>query len=251
MRIAQRERRDLTLHVGAIADACDVQLARESGGNTLNRRSCQRARQTVQRRLLLVIARELEFLVALLGVDPRGQRHFELALWSFHLHGFAERDLYALRQRNRFLSNSRHKLNLFCPPRTRFCTPRTGRGARTPACRVHTRVNAMIKLPKLTQNLPAHMLLAGRLPGHHPARRGQDADPETAQHLGNFPASHINPASGTRYALDARDHRYVARRVFQINADALLRAVLGHLEVHDEADRKSTRLNSSHVEISY
>ena len=51
MRIAQRERRDLALHVGAIADADDIELAREAGRNALHGVRGQRARQPVQRAL--------------------------------------------------------------------------------------------------------------------------------------------------------------------------------------------------------
>src|SRR5579872_1663513 len=77
-------------------------------------------------------------------------------------------------------------------------------------------------LPKLAENLPAHMFFASRTARHHPARRGQDADSQPAQHFRDFPAAHINTAARPRNPLDARDHRHVARRVLQINADAFL-----------------------------
>ena len=60
VRIAEREGRDLALDVGAIADADNIQLARESGGDTLDGVRGQRARQPVQRRVLVAVALTLE-----------------------------------------------------------------------------------------------------------------------------------------------------------------------------------------------
>ena len=53
MRIAQRERGDLALDVGAVADADDVELAREPGRNALNGVGGQRPGQPVQRGVLV------------------------------------------------------------------------------------------------------------------------------------------------------------------------------------------------------
>src|ERR1700722_17465108 len=93
----------------------------------------------------------------------------------------------------------------------------------------------LLHLPKLAQNLAAHVFLAGRAAGHHAARRRQDIYAESAQHLGDFLPADIHAAPGPRDSLDPRDHRHVARRVFQIDADAALGALFGQLEVDDEA----------------
>ena len=66
MRIAQREGRDLALDVGAVADADDVQLAREPARDALHRVRRQRARQPVQRRMLVGVALDFELAVGLL-----------------------------------------------------------------------------------------------------------------------------------------------------------------------------------------
>ncbi len=66
VRIAQREGGDLALDVGAVADADDIQLPGESGRNALHRVGGQRARQPVQRRVIVGVALEFEPAVRLL-----------------------------------------------------------------------------------------------------------------------------------------------------------------------------------------
>ena len=66
MRIAQGERRDLALHVGAVADADDVQFAREPARDALHGIRGQRARQPVERRLLVGGALHFQLAVGLL-----------------------------------------------------------------------------------------------------------------------------------------------------------------------------------------
>src|ERR1700733_7635626 len=90
-------------------------------------------------------------------------------------------------------------------------------------------------LPQLTENLSANAFLARRAARHHAARRGQNIDAEPAQHLGNFLAADIHAAPRPRDALDPRNHRHVARSVFQIDADAAFGALFSQLEVDDEA----------------
>src|ERR1700733_147397 len=89
--------------------------------------------------------------------------------------------------------------------------------------------------PQLAQHFAADVFFSRRTAGHHAARRGQNIDAETAQHLGNFLAADIDAAPGPRNALDPRYHRHVAGRVFQIDADTALGAFVGQLEVDDEA----------------
>ncbi len=62
MRIAQRERGDLALDVGAVADAHDIQFAREPAGHALHGIGGERARQPVQRGMVVGVA--LEFKLA-------------------------------------------------------------------------------------------------------------------------------------------------------------------------------------------
>src|SRR5579862_2963981 len=90
-------------------------------------------------------------------------------------------------------------------------------------------------LPQLAENLSTDAFLARGAAGHHAARRGQNIVAQPAQHLGDFLAADIPAASRTRYALDARDHGDVARRLLQINADAAFIALVCQLEVDDEA----------------
>src|SRR5580692_8278225 len=64
-------------------------------------------------------------------------------------------------------------------------------------------------LPKLAEHFSADAFLARRTAGHDAARRGQNIDAESAQHLGDFLASDIHAAAGPRNAFNARDHRHV------------------------------------------
>ena len=92
VRIAERERRDLALDVGAVADADDVELARESGRDALHGIGGQRARQPVQRGVLIGCrARVRACRRPARRVMPCGNRNRQLALGTFHLQLFADR----------------------------------------------------------------------------------------------------------------------------------------------------------------
>src|SRR5690242_5445700 len=74
-------------------------------------------------------------------------------------------------------------------------------------------------LPQLAEHLSADAFFSRGAAGHHATRRGQNIDAEAAQDLRDFLAADVYAATGARHALDPRDHRHVARRVFEINAD--------------------------------
>src|ERR1700693_5679051 len=90
-------------------------------------------------------------------------------------------------------------------------------------------------LPELAKDLTAKAFFPRRTAGHDAARGRQNIDAQSTQHFGNFPAAHVDPASGPRHAFNARNYRHVAGRIFQVNANASLGDFLGQLEVHDEA----------------
>ncbi len=91
MRIAERERRDLALHVGAIAGAGDVELAREAGGHALYGGGGQRAGEPVQSGALIGIAQKFEIPVGLAALRmPSGIGTLELAFGTFHQQLFAD-----------------------------------------------------------------------------------------------------------------------------------------------------------------
>src|SRR5579863_6223868 len=175
MRLTESERGDAALDVRAIPDAHDIQFPREPGGDAVDGIGRERARETVERRMLVTIAGDLDYAVILLYLDARRQRHRQLALGTFHLKLFADIHLHALRQRDRLVSNSRHKS------------------------------------PDLAENFSAHAFPVRRAAGHHPARRGEDVDSQPALHAWNVVAAHINAAAGARNPLDARNHRRIAR----------------------------------------
>src|ERR1700691_5193410 len=111
MRIAESERRDLSFYVRAIADAHDVELSGEARRNALYRIRGQRPCESVQRRLIIGIAVNLENAGLLLSANALGNRHFEGPLGSLHLQSVAALDLPDLnlnagRQRNRLLTYS-------------------------------------------------------------------------------------------------------------------------------------------------
>src|SRR4051794_30714970 len=108
MRVAQRERGDLSLDVGAIPDADDVQLADESGADALHRVGGQRPRQSVQRRMLVAGALDFQLARALLERDAGRDRHGKRALRSADFQMIADRYLDARGQRYRLFTNSRH-----------------------------------------------------------------------------------------------------------------------------------------------
>ncbi len=109
MRIAQREDHVLAFHLGAIADAHDVEILLESGRDAGHRVGHERARQPVQRAVFFGVALGDERAVFLL--EPNSRRHADvhLALGALHFHSAVlHLNLYAGRHRNHFVSNSRH-----------------------------------------------------------------------------------------------------------------------------------------------
>ena len=104
--------------------------------------------------------------VRLTGFNTLRNGNREFPLGPFHGELVADRDLDAFRQRNRFISNSRHNL------------PFAG------------------LLPQLAQHLSAHALLASGMAGHHSARRGENVDAQPAQNLGNLAAGDVHAAPG-------------------------------------------------------
>ena len=110
MRVTQRESRDLALDIGTVADADDIEFTNESGRNALHRIGGERAGQSVQRRVIVGVAHEVEPAILLYDLDAGGNRHSERALGSRDLQLLADLHLHAARQRDRFFSNSRHSL---------------------------------------------------------------------------------------------------------------------------------------------
>src|SRR5579864_8143660 len=111
VRITQREGRDAALHVATVADADDIQLAREAAGDALHRIRGQRARQPMQRGEFIAIALQFKRPVLLRERHARRHRNALLALGAFDVQlSAADLDLYALRQRNRFFAYSRHNV---------------------------------------------------------------------------------------------------------------------------------------------
>ena len=106
MRIAQRERRNLALHIGAVSGADDIQLARESGRHALHGIRGQRARQAVQRGVLVAIANDFESAVLLLERDSLPESEPSACPWALPPAAVADVDLHAFRQRDWLFSYS-------------------------------------------------------------------------------------------------------------------------------------------------
>src|SRR5579862_2495745 len=111
MRVAQREGGHLSLDVGAVADAHDVQFLGEPGGNTLHGVAGQGPRQAVQRAVLIAIAHDIQAAVGLLDVYAARDGDGQGTLWSADLQFFADLNLDSLGERDRLFTNSRHSSN--------------------------------------------------------------------------------------------------------------------------------------------
>src|SRR3954447_13306259 len=70
-------------------------------------------------------------------------------------------------------------------------------------------------LPDITEHFAADADLDGFPPGHHAARRGQDAGAEPGQHLGHVVVAEIDTAAGAADPLDSGDEPLPVRPVFQ------------------------------------
>src|SRR5438552_2214119 len=112
MRVAQRERGDLSLHVGAVTDTDDIQLPCETGADALNSVRGKRTRQAVQRGMIVARALDVQSVRGLLEADPRRDRHGELTLRASYFQLIADDHLDARRQRDRLFTNSRHSSSL-------------------------------------------------------------------------------------------------------------------------------------------
>src|SRR5688572_9674006 len=130
MRVAEREEDLLPLHVSLITDADDVHLPTETCGHTHDGVICQRARQTVQRRMLIRSTFRAQLFPFEFETNPCGDGRLQRAFWSFHFELLlVDRDSHALGLRDLFFSNSRHNLgpiNRSAPTARRLCF----RGAR-------------------------------------------------------------------------------------------------------------------------
>ena len=72
------------LELGAISDADDVQILLETLRHAVHGVGHQRARQAVQRRLLVALADRVQLGALLLESDASRQIHIQLALRSLH-----------------------------------------------------------------------------------------------------------------------------------------------------------------------
>src|SRR6185437_6440850 len=89
--------------------------------------------------------------------------------------------------------------------------------------------------PHFTQNFAAHTFFARLSAGHDTAWRGQDVDPQPAEHTGNLIASHIHATAGPRNALQVGDGGGIVIPVFQVNAEDLSALLFRRLEIGDVA----------------
>src|SRR6185437_6201110 len=90
-------------------------------------------------------------------------------------------------------------------------------------------------LPNLAEDLSADAFLTRGVARHHALWRGQNVDSKATQDARNFLASDIYAAARTRNTLNPRNYRQIRRRVLQVEADVLLRALFGQLVVEDVA----------------
>ncbi len=111
----------------------------------------------MQSGLIVAIADHRQHAVFFRKRDALRHRNGLLALGPFDGQLIADGDLHALRQRNQFFSNSRHKIFL-----------------------------RRLPLPNVAQNFAADAFFARRRTRHHAPRRGQDVDPQSAQNARHF-----------------------------------------------------------------
>src|ERR1700682_2810592 len=75
--------------------------------------------------------------------------------------------------------------------------------------------------PDIAQHFAADADLDGFAPGHHAARRREDARAETSEHFGHIIATEIDAAPWAADPLDARDQALAVRSVFQKDTERL------------------------------
>ncbi len=111
MRITQRENNLAALHVGFVAHADHIHLLGKSLRHALDGIVRQRARQTVQRRLVVRRALSHQGLSIKLERDPFGNWRLQNALGALNLQlAVFDVDGDALGNRYRFFTNARHRL---------------------------------------------------------------------------------------------------------------------------------------------
>src|SRR5205807_2573742 len=114
VRVAELEDDFPPLHLGAVADADDVELALERFADALDVVRHERAHEAAESAGLpfLVTAGEGDDVVLDLHADPGDDGRHERALGTLHHHSAAlEACFHALRQRNLFLANTRHRIS--------------------------------------------------------------------------------------------------------------------------------------------
>src|SRR5215471_19724641 len=84
----------------------------------------------------------------------------------------------------------------------------------------------MSPLPDVAEHFAANTGLDRRLPGHHAARRRQNAGAEARQHLRHIVATEIDAAAGAADPLDAGNQALAVRTVLQEQAEQPARRAL-------------------------
>src|SRR5256885_1772277 len=206
MGVSQLEHHFLPFHLGAIADADDVELAFEALSDTEDVVGDECAHESMRRARpsFVIAARERDDVVLDLHVDAGDDGGGERAFRPFHDDaGFVLLDLDAFRQRNRFIANARH---------------------------------GTLSLPDLTEDLAADSILRGFVARQHTLGCRHDRQTESAEGSGDFLFVAVDAAARARDALDAVNHRLAIGRVLEIDAQHSLRLFLVHERVvADEA----------------
>src|SRR5690606_35729419 len=178
-RVAQREVDVAALHLGAIADADDVELAPEALADARHRVRDQRAREAMELVQLAVLAGvRVQLAIDQLEPDARGERLRERALRALHFdQAVLERDVHALRHRNRLLTNTRHESDPSVEPAAPYHTlrrispPTPGCTASRPVVTPREVVRMAVPSPRSTTGAlarPKHTRRPGRLTRSRP-----------------------------------------------------------------------------------
>src|SRR5262245_39491373 len=113
--------------------------------------------------------------------------------------------------------------DISCPS---FRVSASARGATArPRRSAHARRRARFRvpLPHVAEHFAADAGFAGCAPGHHTARRRQDARAQAAKHMRHVLHTEVHPASRTTDALEPGDDLFTPRPVLQENANELPR----------------------------
>ena len=107
VRLAECEGDNLALEFGAIADADDVELFFEAGGDAGDRVGDQSARETVNRAMIVGVAQRIEHAIFLLEANAARNTDGQLALRTLHVDLFLrEGDLHATGHWNWFFADT-------------------------------------------------------------------------------------------------------------------------------------------------